>query len=406
MSVASGETHALTFPEALAFDVAPAFSPDGRSLAYAACRGAEGAPACNVVVQPLDDALRPQGQARSLTRERQWISGLAWARDGRSIVYAASGLWRVRVDGEGAPERDERADRALTPNTSHSRDRLAFVRPSSGEDLYRLTLGGVPTPLVESALPDLQPRHSPDGSRLAFVSRRTGLLEIWLAEADGAKPVRLTRGPGSWQGSPFWSPDGRSIVFDSLGDDGHRDIWTIGVDGSGLRQLTRDSLDDTVPSWSRDGRFVYFASNRTGRNEVWRVPGGGGAEEQVSHEGGVFPLESVDGRTLYYQQVRNGALVARSTTGGEERVVLPCVLSWSWAVAPHAIVHEDCAAPAAAASLKRSLRAWDAETQQDRLVATIEADRISGLSVAPDGLSIVYGRGLATSDLMMIENFR
>jgi dipeptidyl aminopeptidase/acylaminoacyl peptidase len=195
-------------------------------------------------------------------------------------------------------------------------------------------------------------------------------------------------------------------VFDSLAEDGHRDVWTIGVDGSGLRQVTREPSDDILPSWSRDGRFIYFASDRTGRNEVWRVPSGGGKEEQLTREGGVFPFESVDGRILYYQRGIHAALVARPSAGGEDLTVLPCVLSWAWAVAPRGIFHEDCASPEVAASPKRSVRYWDAKTGQDRPAATLDADRISGLSVAPDGRSLVYGRGRATSDLMMIENFR
>ena len=161
-----------------------------------------------------------------------------------------------------------------------------------------------------------------------------------------------------------------------------------------------------MPSWSRDGRFIYFTSNRTGRYEIWRVPAGGGTEEQVTREGGTLSFESVDGRTLYYQRDRNGALLGRPTAGGEERTILPCVRSFGWAVAPRGLFYEDCAAPDAAASPKRTLRFWDAATGQDRPVATLEADWVGGLSVSPDGQSIVYGRGWSTCDLMMIENFR
>ena len=81
-----------------------------------------------------------------------------------------------------------------------------------------------------------------------------------------------------------------------------------------------------MPSWSRDGRFLYFVSNRTGRDEIWRVAVGGGTEEQITREGGSGPpLESFDGRTLYYQRPSDSALVARPTAGGRERTVLRCV---------------------------------------------------------------------------------
>ena len=63
------------------------------------------------------------------------------------------------------------------------------------------------------------------------------------------------------------------------------------MDGSGLRQITRDPADENMPSWSRDGRFVYYGSNRTGRYEIWRVASGGGTEKQLTHNGGFLPFE-------------------------------------------------------------------------------------------------------------------
>jgi Tol biopolymer transport system component len=405
VSVATGETRAVTFPKPPAFDVSPAFAPDGQALAYASCEGVEEVPVCDVHVLSLDSELRPKEAARSLTRQRLWNWGVTWTHDGLSIVYGAGYIWRVRADGGAPPERMELVQGSF-PSIASGRDRLAFVRSDWEPDIYRLEPDGSSTLLVESTFSDFHPQYSPDGQRIAFSSNRTGdTMEIWLAEADGSSPTRLTRGPGRWQGSPRWSPDGRSIAFDSQAESGHADIWSIGVDGSGLRQVTRDPSDDIQPSWSRDGLFVYFTSNRTSRNEVWRIAARGDAEEQITSEGGGGGFESFDGRTLYYRR-GDGALVARPTAGGPERAIVGCVGNDGYAVAPRGVVHADCGPAGPPASWELTLRYWDAATGQDRPLATIETAWLGGLNVSPDGRRILYGCSRGTSELMMIENFR
>ncbi len=215
----------------------------------------------------------------------------------------------------------------------------------------------------------------------------------------------MTRGPGRLQGSPAWSPDGQSIVFDSQPEDGYSDIWTIGVSGSGLRQVTHDPAEDVVPFWSRDGRFIYFRSLRTGRREVWRTPASGGTDEQVSRTGGSSIFQSLDGRTLYWRSL-DGALLARPTDGREERTILPCVRPWNSAAAPGGVFHVECGTAAASVARLRVLRYWDAATGADRVVGTLDVSSVSGITVAPDGKTIVYGGEKNSSDLMMIEHFR
>jgi Tol biopolymer transport system component len=400
-----------------------AFSPDGRALAYASCHGAGGVsgvwvPACDVQVLPLDGEARPRGAATQLTRQEFSSVGLAWTRDGLSILYCGvmpgtqHHLWRVRADGSAPPERLELpGPGAQQPSTVSSRDRLLFTRIRPNIHILRLQVGGTATAFIESSFLDMNRQYSPDGRRVAFESERADERgEIWLADADGTNVTRLTRGPGRAQGSARWSPDGRVIAFDSRAEDGRYDIWTIRVDGSGLRRATFDPADENMPSWSRDGRFLYYGSNRTGRYEIWRVPVAGGPEEQMTREGGFLPFESLDGRTLYYRRAQNdGPLLARPTAGGEERTIAPCVHFWAYAVSPRGVFHVDCTAAEDPAASGHPLRYRDAATGRDREVATLDFGpdaHIFGLSASPDGASLLYARGTSTFDLMMIENFR
>ncbi|HLP57705.1 MAG TPA: hypothetical protein VK186_02700, partial [Candidatus Deferrimicrobium sp.] len=85
------------------------------------------------------------------------------------------------------------------------------------------------------------------------------------------------------------SPDGKLIVFvlrktDLEANKGRTDLWLIGIDGKGLKQLTTDPANDSSPCWSKDGKWIYFISSRSGSSQVWRIPAIGGTEEKVTDE--------------------------------------------------------------------------------------------------------------------------
>ena len=250
---------------------------------------------------------------------------------------------------------------------------------------------------------DANPHLSPDGRRIAFESRRSGEgNEIWLAETDGSNPTQLTHGPALHQGTPRWSPDGRRIAFDSLGEDRQWDIWTIDADGGSLRRLTEDPGDDNMPSWSADGRSIYFSSDREGGPDIWRVPSAGGPAERVTRTGGFSPMNRPTGR-------RSSSRAATSTRplwpwrfreGRSDRSWTACP-GVGFAVGRAGVYHFGCGT-----GPELPLSLLDAATGRDRLLGRVERPG-QGLTVSPDGKTILYTKTVREgSDLMMIENFR
>ncbi len=198
---------------------------------------------------------------------------MTWTRDGRSIVYGAGYLWRVRADGGAPPERVELAGRraaSLPPRAAGTVS--AFVRSDWEPDIYRLEPGGSPTLLIESTFVGLSPAVLAGRPADRLPSDRAG-------GTDGDLAGRCRRIESRAPDARPWPCPGIAALVAGRALDRLRlagrgrpwDIWTIGVDGSGLRQVTHDPADENTPSWSRDGRFIYFRSNRTGRDEVWRV---------------------------------------------------------------------------------------------------------------------------------------
>jgi hypothetical protein len=107
---------------------------------------------------------------------------------------------------------------------------------------------------------------------------------------------------------------------------GNQGIYVVGADGGPVVRRVGDSLGS--PSWSHDGRWIYFASNRTGRFQVWKIPSGGGSAVQVTHDGGVIAFESPDGAVLYYSKGTEPGLWKKNLPEGEE---IPVLTDFSWA---------------------------------------------------------------------------
>ncbi|HZB44914.1 MAG TPA: protein kinase, partial [Pyrinomonadaceae bacterium] len=161
---------------------------------------------------------------------------------------------------------------------------------------------------------DAQPAFSPDGERIAFRSERQR-GGIFVMGADGESVRRLT----DFGHHPAWSPDGREVVFCTHKIEDPNDryldpsaLWAINVSTGAVRRLTDEGAGDAVqPQWSpTGGRIAYWGKHKAGQRDIWTVPARGGAPVAVTDDAAFDwnPVWSPDGRHVYFASNRGGSM--------------------------------------------------------------------------------------------------
>ncbi len=420
LPVAGGDQRMLTTSSGLDKSYCYAeFSPSGKWIAFAQCKGIDGVSGdsdpCDIYLLALDERFNAHGEPRQLTRQASMIRGISWAPDEHSLIYASSlggdmRLWRVALSGE-QPERLEVAVQGQYPTVSPVGRKLVFSHQESNDwDIWKLAANATPVRVLSSTRADLDPQLSPDGTKVAFATDRAGRgREIWVATLDGQSAIPVAQSIQRLMGTPRWSPDGRWIAFDAQSEtDGNWDIYVVDAAGGQPRQLTREPAFDNFPSWSRDGKSIYFRSMRSGRSEVWRMPLPAGEPVQITTTGGASARESWNGETLYYTRHdglglagKSPGLFERPLSGGPERQVLNEV--WQWDFYP---VRDGIYYIVVAETFE--LRFLDFSTGQSTVVTTFEASIGQGLTASGDGRTILYSgrpRDLG-ANLTLVQNFR
>ncbi len=245
-------------------------------------------------------------------------------------------IWAMDYDGSNQHKLTSLHSIALTPRWSPDATRIAFTcYPTAGSilsaqicvysDVTSRLLNWAHHPGTNSA-----PAWSPDGTKIMFMSSMFGNPELFVAEADGTRPRRVTHSTGAdtsaaynpktgqqvvfvsdrdglpqlytmdADGSdltkiplpdmgyvidPAWSPNGQLLAFSWRRPSGNYDIYVMDIASHALVELTRDAARNERPSWAPDGRHLVFESTRTGTRQIWSMLADGTSPRELTAQG-------------------------------------------------------------------------------------------------------------------------
>ena len=335
LALASGQKRCLTNGRSEKDDIGWGFalSPDASTVAFGKTGGALCCDVYKVAVNGGQiQQLTFEGHTGCNTLGEFGCSGLMWTPDGRSIVYVNTrsslpALFRVPLNGgTSEPETTYPAIGSFTADGTH----FIYSQHSSSDPpaIWRASLSSPAgslrdkSKIIDSQFPEMDAQPSPDGSRIVWMSLRTGAEEIFVSDSDGHHQTQITR-LGRYSGTPRWSPDGKWIAFDSYIAARNIQIFVVDAEGRNLHPLIAEPFDCAVPSWSRDGKSVYFSGNRDGRWQVWKHSLDTGVDSELTNQGGFDPIESIDGKTVYYTRFYEPGIWKILVGGGPETLVIP-----------------------------------------------------------------------------------
>jgi len=212
-------------------------------------------------------------ELRQLTNSHSISLTPALSPDGRYLAYTDFSSGRpalyIKNLSNGRLSTIGKSGISIDPGWRNSREVATTLSFEGDQEIYLIKAdGAIARRLTFSKGIDLSPSFSPDGNKMAYVSDRNGLPQIFIEDLSSGQVNRLTFS-GRYNTQPSWSPAGDKIAYTTWESGGEINIFVTGIDGSGLKQLTEQSGENESPSWSPDGRMIVFTSTRQGSKKMY-----------------------------------------------------------------------------------------------------------------------------------------
>jgi Tol biopolymer transport system component len=281
---------------------------------------------------------------------------------------------------------------------------MAYVRGRKTVDIWRADLTAAHpedsvVKLISSTRTQWIPRYSHDGTHIAFQSNRSGSVEIWMTDAQGADPDRLTSFNGPFTSAPSWCSDGQRIAFDARVS-GIPAIYIEDINERVPRKLVTSPGNLSRPAWSQDCRWL-FASDA--QDVLSRVPSSGGHAERFTDHPSSYDVVVAD-RLIFNVLEANGVVLwSKPSDGG-----LPAPLEGmprvgyedAWAATTAGIYYTD------SSSTPISVNFYEFASRARRMLMTLREAPIPGggpgITVSPDGRWLLYSQsGDEQSEIML-----
>jgi TolB protein len=282
------------------------FSPDGKQIIYQAEEKDTGNPFYQIFVQDL-----ATGKHRRISPGMGRTTCSYFSPDGKKIIFASSHRDPETKKHQEAEyvqrEEDRKAGRRRRYQWDFDPYMDIFEANPDGTGLKRLT---------DTDGYDAEGSYSPDGKQIVFCSKRDGHLQLYIMDADGKNARKLTNAPNCYNGGPFFSSDGKRVIFRSDRKEKDRlQIYVINADGTGEKALTdNDKWVYWAPYWYKDGRHIIYTAADHGNPmvrpnyDVYWMNIDTGKTVRLTYSPGqdVLPVFSPDCKRIMWTSVRDG----------------------------------------------------------------------------------------------------